>query len=61
MKSREIIKILEADGWVWKRTNGSHYIYKHPQKTGTVPVPHPKDDIPIGTERNIFKLACLLK
>lgn len=60
MKSREIIKILEDDGWMLKRINGSHYIFKHPEKLGTIPVPHPKKDIPIGTERNILKQAGLL-
>ena len=36
MKYRELIKRIEQDGWYWKRTNGSHRIYKHPTKPKTV-------------------------
>lgn len=55
--SREIIKILKADGWKKVRVSGSHHHFKHKIKKGTVPVPHPKDDIPIGTLKSIFELA----
>ena len=39
MKYRDMIRLIEADGWVLARTNGSHRIYKHPTKPGIVPVP----------------------
>lgn len=61
MQSRELIKMLEKDGWILVRVNGSHHIFKHPEKPGIVPVPHPKRDIPIGTERSILKMAGLLQ
>jgi predicted RNA binding protein YcfA (HicA-like mRNA interferase family) len=32
MKVREIIQKLEQEGWRLARQNGSHKIYKHPQK-----------------------------
>jgi predicted RNA binding protein YcfA (HicA-like mRNA interferase family) len=60
MKHREIIKLIEADGWYWKRTNGSHQIYKHAIKPGTVVVAyHGPKDIPEGTLKSILKQAGL--
>jgi predicted RNA binding protein YcfA (HicA-like mRNA interferase family) len=59
MNSRDVIKAIEADGWVLARTNGSHHHYKHPTKPGIVTVPHPKRDIPIGTLRSIEKQSGL--
>lgn len=32
MKTREIVKKLEQEGWYLARQKGSHKIYKHPQK-----------------------------
>jgi predicted RNA binding protein YcfA (HicA-like mRNA interferase family) len=31
MKVRDVIKKLEADGWVHVRTTGSHRQFKHPR------------------------------
>ncbi|EJW20039.1 type II toxin-antitoxin system HicA family toxin [Paenibacillus alvei] len=58
--SREIIKILKADGWVHKNTEGDHYHFKHPTKKGKVSVPHPKKDIRRKTRESIFKQAGLI-
>jgi predicted RNA binding protein YcfA (HicA-like mRNA interferase family) len=55
MSSREIIKKLKADGWILDRVDGSHHQYVHPVKPGTVTVPHPRKDFPIGTLRSIEK------
>ena len=44
--SREVIKLIEADGWVVVRINGSHHHFKHPVKKGIVTVKHPDADIP---------------
>jgi len=57
MTSREIIKILEWDGWVLHHTRGSHRQFKHPTKSGKVTVPHSKKDLPMGTVRSILKQA----
>lgn len=59
MNSRDIIKAIEADGWVHIRTTGSHHHFRHPTKPGTVTVPHPKKDLPKGTVRSIEKQAGL--
>ena len=53
MKYRDIIRLIEQDGWYWKRTSGSHEIYKHPNKPGTVVVAyHGAKDIPEGTVKS---------
>jgi predicted RNA binding protein YcfA (HicA-like mRNA interferase family) len=60
MKFRDIVKQIEADGWFWKRTSGSHRIYKHPTKSGTVVVAyHGARDVPEGTLKSILKQAGL--
>lgn len=55
--SRDIIKKLEATGWVLVGTTGSHHHFKHPTTPGKVTVPHPKKDLPKGTVRSIAKQA----
>jgi predicted RNA binding protein YcfA (HicA-like mRNA interferase family) len=57
VRSSEIIKILEKDGWFVHNIRGSHYQFKHSTKTGKVTVPHPKSDLPIGTTKSIFRKA----
>ncbi|BCS80613.1 type II toxin-antitoxin system HicA family toxin [Anaerocellum diazotrophicum] len=55
--SREIIKILIADGWYLEAVKGDHYQFKHPSKKGKVTVPHPKKNLPIRTVKRILKQA----
>lgn len=57
MDSRDIIKLIEADGWAQVRQSGSHKQFKHPIKPGLVTVPSPRKDIPLGTLRSIAKQA----
>ncbi|MEO8714885.1 MAG: type II toxin-antitoxin system HicA family toxin [Acetobacteraceae bacterium] len=38
MKAREVIKALEADGWVEARSKGSHRQFRHSFKLGLVTV-----------------------
>jgi len=60
MKIREIIRVVEKDGWVLNRTRGSHRQYRHPEKPGTVTITgHPGDDIHPKTARSIFRQAGL--
>ncbi len=62
MKVREIIKLIEKDGWFLKRTKGSHRQYKHSIKTGLVTVSgHLNDDIAIKTQVSIMKQAGIEK
>ena len=55
MDSRDVIKRLEAAGWVLVATRGSHHQLKHPDRPGRVTVPHPKKDLKPGTLRSIEK------
>ncbi|MBB6285257.1 type II toxin-antitoxin system HicA family toxin [Geobacillus subterraneus] len=58
--SKELIKIIQQDGWYIVRTNGSHHQFKHPSKPGLVTIPHPKKNLPIKTVKSILKQAGLL-
>lgn len=50
-KVSEIIKVIEADGWVLDQTRGSHRQYRHPVKAGTVTVAgKPSDTLHPRTE-----------
>jgi predicted RNA binding protein YcfA (HicA-like mRNA interferase family) len=58
MKVKEIIKVIEADGWFFVRQKGSHRQFNHTIKKGTVTIAgKPSDDLPKGTERSILKQA----
>lgn len=59
MDSKELIKIIESDGWIYKDVKGSHHHYTHPYKKGKVTVPHPRKDLPKGTVSSILKQAGL--
>ncbi|MBW4602959.1 MAG: type II toxin-antitoxin system HicA family toxin [Calothrix sp. FI2-JRJ7] len=60
MKVKEIINLIEDDGWYLTRTRGSHRQYKHPGKSGLVTVPgKPSDDLAPGTLNSILKQAQL--
>ena len=58
--SREIIKLLENDGWYLFEVRGDHYQFKHPVKKGKITVTHPKKDIPIGTVKQIIKQSGII-
>jgi len=58
MKTSEMIRLIEDDGWKLVRQAGSHRIYRHPIKPGTVIVPsHGSKELQKGTEMSIRKQA----
>ena len=60
MKVREVIKLIEKDGWYLVATRGSHRQYKPPSKPGRVTIAgHPSHDLASGTLNSIFKQAQL--
>lgn len=60
MKVRDVITMVEKDGWYLVRTTGSHRHYRHPVKAGTVTIPgHPGKDMPPGTLNSVQKQAGL--
>lgn len=62
MKIRDVIKMIEADGWYLVATKGSHRQYKHPVKPGRVTIAgHPSHDLAPGTLNSVLKQARLKK
>jgi len=60
MKIRDIIRMIEEEGWYLVETKGSHRQYKHPTIRGRVTIAgHPNDDLAPGTLNSILKQAKL--
>ena len=57
--SREVLKILAADGWYETDCSGDHHQFKHDIKPGKVTVTHPVKDIPKRTLKSIGDQAGL--
>ena len=59
-KAKELIYLIENNGWVLVRQKGSHKHFRHSEKTGTVTIPYSgNDDVPPGTANSILKQAGL--
>jgi predicted RNA binding protein YcfA (HicA-like mRNA interferase family) len=62
MKVRDVIKLVEQDGWRLARTKGSHRQYAHPVKPGLVTVAgHPSMELHPKTYSTILRQAGLKK
>ncbi len=60
MKVRDVLRILDQDGWSLVATRGSHRQFKHATKSGRVTVAgKPSDDIAPGTLDSILKQSGL--
>lgn len=60
MKIREVIRVIEGDGWYIVATHGSHRQYKHPFKPGRVTIAgNLNHEIAPGTLNSILKQAKL--
>jgi len=60
MKVRDVLRVLESDGWYLVRTRGSHRQYRHAVKPGIVTVAgHPSKDLAPDTLRSVWKQARL--
>jgi predicted RNA binding protein YcfA (HicA-like mRNA interferase family)/predicted RNase H-like HicB family nuclease len=58
VKVREIIKLIEDDGWYLVRTRGSHRQYKHATKSGLVTIAgSSQDDLAPGTLNSILEAS----
>lgn len=54
-KVKEIIKLIEKDGWFLVKTRGDHRQFKHPTKKGKVTVPGKlSDDLALNTAKSIL-------
>jgi len=62
MKVRDLIKLIEGDGWRQIAQRGSHRQYKHSAKAGKVTVSGaPSDDVHPKTLSSVMKQAGLRK
>jgi predicted RNA binding protein YcfA (HicA-like mRNA interferase family) len=60
VKVREVIRRLQAEGWVLINTEGSHRQFKHSTKPGRVTVSGSLgDDMPKGTLASVKRQAGL--
>ncbi len=60
MKVRDVIRLLEQNGWTEMRSRGSHRNFKHPQKPSVVTVPgNDGKELAPGTLNVILKKAGL--
>ena len=57
--SREVIKMLKADGWYEVNVEGSHHQFKHPIKKGRTTIKHPDKVIPRKTLESIERQSGL--
>ena len=57
MTSTDLIRDMQKVGWRLDRVNGSHHVYKHPDRPGIVVVPHPKKELGLGLVKAIRKQA----
>jgi predicted RNA binding protein YcfA (HicA-like mRNA interferase family) len=62
MKVRDVLEMLQSDGWIQVAMRGSHRQFKHPSKPGRVTVAgKPGDDLAPGTLNSILKQSGLKK
>ena len=57
--SGEVIRVLEAHGFVFVSQKGSHTKFRNGTGRSAI-VPHPKKELPIGTTRSIIRQAGLM-
>lgn len=56
MTVRDLIALLQTNGWVQVRTRGSHRRFQHPSRPGTVTIAgKPGVDVPAGTLNSALK------
>ena len=58
VKVRDLIHLLESNGWRLKKTRGSHRQFRHPKDGLVVTVPGQLGkDVPVGTLKAILRSA----
>lgn len=60
MRSADLIRDVQKEGWVLDRVRGSHHVFRHPDRPGILVVPHPKKELGIGLVQAIRKQAGLV-
>ena len=60
MKVKDVVKMIEEDGWFVVRTKGSHRQFKHQTKKGLVTIAGKRgDELAPGTLNSVLKQAGL--
>ncbi|MGP0068888.1 MAG: type II toxin-antitoxin system HicA family toxin [Isosphaeraceae bacterium] len=60
VSGKRLCKVLESQGWILLRINGSHHIYGRPDRATILPVPvHGNADLHTGTQRALMRQAGL--
>jgi len=59
MNSKDLIRELQQHGWFVSRVRGSHHVFRHPERSGHVSVPHPRKDLGVGLVKQIRRAAGL--
>ena len=59
MKPKDLIRLLEKDGWAVARIDGFHHILKHADRPGMIVIPLHNKDLKPGILNNILKTAGL--
>jgi predicted RNA binding protein YcfA (HicA-like mRNA interferase family) len=58
IRIKDLITMLERDGWILVSTRGSHRQFKHPSRPGRVTVAGKlSDELAVGTQASVFKQA----
>ena len=57
--SRDVLRMLLADGWFEVKCVGDHHQFKHPTKPGRVTVRHPVKDMGVRDLKSIEKQSGL--
>ena len=58
VKVRDLIRMVELEGWKHVRTTGSHRHFKHTSRPNVVTIPgHAGDEVPVGTLKSILRAA----
>jgi predicted RNA binding protein YcfA (HicA-like mRNA interferase family) len=62
MKYRDLLKLIENAGWRAHHQTGSHIVFRHPSRPGSIVVAgggKASRDVPKGTENAILRQAGL--
>ena len=59
MTAKEVLKLLNQNGWYVHETKGSHFQFKHPEKQGKITIPRHGGDLKPGTLNSVLKQAGL--
>lgn len=62
MSGKQLAKLLEKNGWILLRVQGSHHIYGKTGNTVRISVPiHGNKDLKIGLLKHLLKMAGLVE